>query len=161
MEKRKSGKKSVIVQVLYRLYSSNQQTKMSYSGSTDGGSDSRLKRKGSPESTTDNKSCKKLKQFDKKYLCDQCDYAAIRAQTLKRHKESKHEVVRYSCDQCDYTATESSNLKKHKESKHEGIRYSCDQCDYTATTTSLLKKHKESKHQGIRYPCDQCEYVAT
>ena len=85
-----------------------------YSGSADGGSDSRLKRKESTESTADNKSCKKFKQFDKKYLCNQCDYAATAAKNLKRHKESLHEGIRYSCDQCDYAATTTSHLKNIK-----------------------------------------------
>ena len=114
----------------------------SYSGSTDSGSDSRLKRKEFPESTADNKSCKKLKQFDEKYLCDQCEYAATKASQLKRHKESKHEGIRYPCDQCEYAATRVSSLKQHKESKHEGFRYQCDQCEYAATEIGRLKKQR-------------------
>ena len=48
---------------------------------------------------------------------------------------------RYPCDQCDYAATTASTLKQHKESKHEGVGYPCDQCDYIATTAREVTKN--------------------
>ena len=33
------------------------------------------------------------------FPCDSCDYSAITTTTLKRHKESRHEMVRYPYDQ--------------------------------------------------------------
>ena len=41
----------------------------------------------------------------------------------------------HNCDQCDDQAEQQKNtLKLHKESKHEGVSYSCDKCDFQATT---------------------------
>ena len=83
------------------------------------------------------------------FLCDLCDYFCASKQTLKRHKEVKHEGIRYPCDQCEYSTTRMSDLKKHKEAKHEGIRYPCDQCKYAAKEMSKLKRHKEAMHEDI------------
>ena len=109
---------------------------------------------------------KKLKTEDeeknkKTFPCKLCDYIYASKNTLKRHKEAKHEGIRYPCDQCEFSATRMGYLKEHKEAKHEGIRYPCDQCEYRSTEMGALKRHKEAKREGIRYPCDQCEFAAT
>ena len=56
------------------------------------------------------------------FPCDICDYSAKTVTTLKRHKQSRHKMVRYPCDQCEFSATVGPTLKKHKEAIHEGIR---------------------------------------
>ena len=126
-----------------------------------------------------------------RYSCDQCNYAAHRLASVKRHKESVHEGIRYKCDECDYSATNKSYLKAHKETKHDGLLYQCDLCDHTAKSKGILRKHKklkhggtgdilscdlceftcidrsklkchqESVHEGVKYPCDQCDYAAS
>ena len=35
-----------------------------------------------------------------------------------------------SCNQCKFAAIHINDLKRHMEAKHEGIRYPCDQCEY-------------------------------
>ena len=77
--------------------------------------------------------------------------------------------MRYPCSKCDFAATRANVLKKHVENKHEGVRYPCSQCEYSATTANHLKRHVESEHErsvkikhvGVRFPCDKCEYAAT
>ena len=59
---------------------------------------------------------------------------------LLPRKLNLNEGKRYKCDQCNYAATTARSLKIHKEAKHEGIRYPWYQCDYAATTASALKK---------------------
>jgi len=49
--------------------------------------------------------------------------------------------VRYLCDQCEYAATTAGSLKRHIEFRHEGVRYHCDQCEYVATDPSCLERH--------------------
>ena len=68
----------------------------------------------------------------------------------KRSLVLKHENIerRYPCDQCEYAATHSSHLKRHKASIHEGVRYPCDQCEHVATQVSHLKHHKKVKHKS-------------
>ena len=56
-------------------------------------------------------------------------------------------MIRYPCDNCEYAAIHTQDLKRHTESKHEGIRYPCDQCKYATTRPSHIKRHKESKHK--------------
>ena len=60
----------------------------------------------------------------------------------------------FPCDLCDHKCASKNTLRRHKEAKHEGIRYPCDQCKYSATQLINLKKHREAKHDGFRYPCD-------
>jgi len=82
----------------------------------------------------------------KKHKCQQCDYQAIRKDSLNVHVQAKHGGLKYPCQQCDYQATYEKDLKKHIESIHEGIKYPCQQCDYQATQLSNLKRHINLKH---------------
>ena len=88
----------------------------------------------------------KTKPKVSQFPCRECNYVAKRANTLKRHKESKHEGIRYPCLECYYAATTAGDLKKHMENKHEGIRYPCNDCDYAATRARDLKRHNKRKH---------------
>ena len=55
------------------------------------------------------------------YKCDECEAAYDRADSLKRHKQAKHEGKTYSCDECDAVYNQSAHLGTHKKSKHEGL----------------------------------------
>ena len=63
-------------------------------------------------------------------------------------------------DQSEYKANHKDSLRLHKQSKHERIKYNCDQCEYKATTKSNLRVHTLSKHEAIKFDCEQCEYKA-
>ena len=49
--------------------------------------------------------------------------------------------MRYPWDQCDYAAITAVALIRHKHSKHEGLEYLCDQYDHLSkfSTLSLSK----------------------
>ena len=61
------------------------------------------------------------------YYCDQCEYKAKGAGTLKRHIRTKHEKA---CNQCEYKGETNIDLKLHFETVHEGICYFCVQCGF-------------------------------
>ena len=67
----------------------------------------------------------------------------------------------YPCNDCEYVASRAHSLKRHVEIKHIEKTYSCDECEFVSTTAYYLKVHVESKHEGVRYPCPQCEHAAT
>jgi len=52
--------------------------------------------------------------------CDLCEHrpSFSNVQNLTRHVKSKHEGIRHNCDQCNYAATQASSLKRHKLTKH-------------------------------------------
>ena len=101
---------------------------------------------------------KKSKQL--KYLCNQCDFKAVRKDHLIRHME-RHEGKRYPCDKCEYQATQQGTLKAHIESKHFGVKYKCNQCEKEFTLKNNLQKHVKELHQGLkrRLPCNKCDKI--
>ena len=92
----------------------------------------------------------KQKDEDRKFLCDQCDYAPASSGVLKQHIESMHSGIQYPCDLCDYVTNRPVQLKNHKLVHHDGVRYPCDKCEYRAVNVYRLKQHKESVHEGVR-----------
>ena len=58
------------------------------------------------------------------------------------HVKAFHEGIKYLCDKCDYTALRNKSIKHHQEVVHEGIRkYPFNKCEYQATTKSHLDRH--------------------
>jgi len=104
---------------------------------------------------------RRVKHEGKVYPCDQCEYLGSTTNNLKLHKMSKHEGVRYPCNECDYASTLPSDLVKHVRNKHDGIRHACSHCTFEATTMSSLRQHVRYKHEGVRFLCDRCDYAAT
>ena len=51
------------------------------------------------------------------FTCDQCDYKAIRKDSLSKHLKSKHSRVKFRCGQ--NKATQKGNLINHINSNHE------------------------------------------
>ena len=57
-----------------------------------------------------------------------CKKSKLGKQTyVKKHIKYKHEGVRYPCDQCEFAAITADSLRRHIEIKHEGMGYPCDQ----------------------------------
>ena len=49
--------------------------------------------------------------------------------------------MRYPFDKCEYAATKANGLRRNTKSKHEGVRYLCDKCEYAATTANDLRRN--------------------
>ena len=95
---------------------------------------------------------------DIKYVCNQCDYKAVRQTHMRIHQQSVHEGIKYKCNQCEYQATQRSNLKKHQQSKHDFVQFTCNTCNYAARRLDHLKTHQEAVHEGVKYSCKQCRF---
>ena len=66
---------------------------------------------------------------------------------LKTHVETAHEESLYVCDQCEYKAIRIDKLKTHVETAHEESIYDCDQCEYKAIRIDKMKTHVETAHE--------------
>ena len=66
------------------------------------------------------------------FQCDQCDYTCVKDITLKKHVNTKHQIVKKTC-----------------EKGHESVvkaKFNCDECSFICNTKKLLKKHKSKEH---------------
>ena len=96
----------------------------------------------------------------KEHACDLCEYTTLNYREFKKHWKYRHdpESKRIPCDQCHYAATRADALKLHIEATHKGMRVPCDSCDYTARSKADLIKHTRSVHEKLRVFCEQCDY---
>ena len=80
---------------------------------------------------------------------------------IKRHIEASHiSGLKFNCDSCNFIAKYSDSLKTHKQGKHEGLTNGCDQCDFKTIFKTSLTRHKYT-HNGTKLACDQCDFKAT
>ena len=96
----------------------------------------------------------------KKYNCEQCDERFSRLETLKLHKQGKHEEWTHSCIHCDFKTFTQHKLKGHLKIKHnEGDRrlFQCDLCDFKCLDKSELVDHSRSKHKKDPFLCLICD----
>ena len=47
---------------------------------------------------------------------------------------------------CESKFTSKQTLRRHKEHKHDGIEYKCDICDFKCSDKSKFSKHKINIH---------------
>ena len=60
-----------------------------------------------------------LKQFENKYPCDECSFAATSNQWLKDHKKSIHSKVKdFKCVECEKPFALRAYLLKHVKKMH-------------------------------------------
>ena len=68
-------------------------------------------------------------------------------QTLEKTKASgKARERKFKCDQCNYAATWKHSLKKHKQIHNSTKDFRCDQCDYASNTEDNLRKNSANGH---------------
>ncbi|XP_011309560.1 zinc finger protein 91 isoform X2 [Fopius arisanus] len=101
---------------------------------------------------------------ERKYPCDDCNYAAKTRTALRRHQE-KHKTstnpAHLTCPykDCPFATQLSSHLKRHIR-VHTGKKpYKCRHCPYASNNLENLRKHvlSTSRHPGkMIYECDSC-----
>ena len=64
----------------------------------------------------------------------------------------------FPCEKCDYRSTSKQSLRRHKQFKHDGLGYACEDCDYESVSKQQLNLHMVSKHDGEKISCDKCDY---
>ena len=105
----------------------------------------------------------KHKIATKKFECDQCLFASLTENGLKKHVQVRHERVKnHVCDICGFAALYLAGLKSHKMLVHkEGDMFKCDKCPYEAPSKSYLQNHVKNKHYDTHnYICEDCGYRA-
>ena len=72
---------------------------------------------------------------------------ATLALELKKHVKIRHSVT-HPCDLCEYAAGRADTLRRHKSTVHEGKakRFYCNLCDYSVSNVTVLKRHKVKAH---------------
>uniref|UniRef100_A0A182TQ31 C2H2-type domain-containing protein n=1 Tax=Anopheles melas TaxID=34690 RepID=A0A182TQ31_9DIPT len=74
-------------------------------------------------------------ELEKKYKCDQCDFATHIPGHLRRHLLVHSGSKPFSCPHCDYSCNNIENLRKHviSTAKHKGkFLYECKFCPSVA-----------------------------
>ena len=76
---------------------------------------------------------------------------------LKRHIQSKHELVEYTCTECDRRFSQKSDLERHIQSVHKKMKYTYKECNKQFSLKSHLEIHVLSVHEGVKYTCTECD----
>ena len=103
------------------------------------------------------------KNGDKKYFCDTCNEGFIYKESVKLHKNSKHQ--KHVCHICGMEYSGKMNLKEHMLKNHknesETKDWICETCAYSAPTKKSLTAHITVKHAIEKHDnCPICEYHA-
>jgi uncharacterized Zn-finger protein len=78
---------------------------------------------------------------DKPHKCDQCSYATVELNKLKRHMRMHTNERPFLCTYCDYASRDTFRLKRHMRI-HTGERpYVCPICSFSANQSNTLKGH--------------------
>lgn len=92
------------------------------------------------------------------FKCNQCDYAAGRADNLKIHssvhpKKSpvKRPLRSFPCPKCPAIFYKQDRYERHLELHGKNSKFRCDHCDYSVRFAANLMKHKKV-HSVIREP---------
>ena len=70
---------------------------------------------------------------EKTYKCNQCNFASVQADNLKRHLKTHSGEKSNKCKQCDYASSHASDLRRHMKSHSENESNKCKQCDYASS----------------------------
>ncbi|KXJ81299.1 hypothetical protein RP20_CCG020550 [Aedes albopictus] len=79
---------------------------------------------------------------EKKYKCNQCDFASRIPGHLKRHLLVHSGRKPFQCPHCEYSCNNIENLRKHviSTSKHKGkFLYECRYCPATTDSGEVFK----------------------
>ena len=95
------------------------------------------------------------------FKCASCEYNTTRKETLKLHRQAKHEDARHLCELCKKTFSTEQCLRRHTRVDHLNLRHTCQTCDKTFSLRSNLNAHIEVHHTKKQYMCSFCSYLST
>ena len=79
---------------------------------------------------------------------------------LKRHINSKHEVINFRCERCEFTTTRKDKIREHINSKHYQKKFKCLECSTEFSRNDNLAKHKKNHVDiSIRIPEQVCKDI--
>ena len=117
-----------------------------------------------------------------RHLCEICDYATNKKQSLTNHvtihgigerfkcdkdfsskmylqKHIKlHSSCPQKCNQCGKMYKTAKNLKRHIAAVHSEKRLECDECGKIYSTIRALNHHKKFVHVLKSFKCGQCKF---
>jgi hypothetical protein len=105
-----------------------------------------------------------VKNDNKVFKCELCEYQSAWKSHLKRHNKQVHDKIKdEKCPQCDFTCSTKGDLKRHNKMIHDKIKdEKCPQCDFTCSMKCYLKKHIKQVHDKIKdEKCLQCDYTCS
>ena len=79
--------------------------------------------------------------------CDECGKTFGRKDTLKRHKDSAHEVSVFACLFCDKRFSRKDSLLKHSLKHLSGPVYECTLCTQKFNRKDNFERHKRIVHK--------------
>merc|ERR550532_3725775 len=96
--------------------------------------------------------------------CNMCEKSCsgnerLRIHMLKKHKRAMHEL---QCDKCPYKTYRGDSLKRHRQTLHEipspinENRLVCEQCGFTTKRPRSMREHLQVVHNGVKYTCELC-----
>ena len=94
---------------------------------------------------------------EKRYKCDNCDYAAHFESELNTHKVVHRKQPSFQCmvKNCGKWFRRKWELTMHVK-KHAGETLKCDVCDFTTNLNKHLKEHKRKNSDDCPYICTIC-----
>ena len=94
------------------------------------------------------------------HKCNRCEFASVRAESLRQHMKTHTGEKSYRCNQCDYACVDSGNFRRHSRVHLGEKAHNCNQCDYASVQASTLRRHLKT-HTGEKpFKCNQCEYAS-
>ena len=61
----------------------------------------------------------KTQSGEKVYKCNQCDFASVGADNLRKHLKTPSGEKLFKCNQCDFASVQAGNLRTHLKT-HSG-----------------------------------------
>jgi len=93
------------------------------------------------------------------HACEDCDRVFNRKDTLKRHKQTVHNLMKHSCNICNakFSTTHARTRHVNRIHSEEDTTVHCPKCPSTFTCQLDLKYHDNLKHTHLKpYKCKEC-----
>ena len=90
---------------------------------------------------------KKTHPGEKSFKFNQCDFASLHSDDLRRHLKTHTGEKLYKCNQCNYASVILGNLRRHLKTHSVEKSFICNQCDFTSLHLDDLRKHLKT-HTG-------------
>ena len=84
---------------------------------------------------------------EKSFKFNQCDFASLHSDDLRRHLKTHTREKLYKCNQCNYASAEAAYLRRHLKIHSGEKSYRCNHCNYASVWLGALRKHQRT-HSG-------------
>ena len=93
----------------------------------------------------------------KKYLCDMCDFKAVRKALLREHIQVKHTIQELiPCHICAKGFSSKKSVQTHILNAHSDGSFTCEYCSAEFKANLYLRQHLKKMHMERKFCCDSC-----